>query len=163
MDAIDRWLDDAELAPAPLDTHDADVVVLGEMNHFVNEKSDFRLALASPLVERGYDVWGEELGWSDGTSAIVPRVHHDYRQACMGECGNQRGLIAPGRLDDDAVDLRSLGKGDYCVDPDAAIGKTCHCISIVRCHIEVVPGDIRAKRLTRKKSSATKLHHGLET
>ncbi len=100
MDAIDRWLDDAELAPAPLDTHDADVVVLGEMNHFVNEKSDFRLALASPLVERGYDVWGEELGWSDGTRAIVPRVHHDYRQACMGECGNQRGLIAPGRLDE---------------------------------------------------------------
>jgi erythromycin esterase-like protein len=67
MDAIDHWLDRAVLAPEQLDPADADVVVLGEMNHFVHEKSDFRLALARPLLARGFDVWGEELGWSDGS------------------------------------------------------------------------------------------------
>ena len=48
MDAIDHWLDRAVVAPQLLDPADADVVVLGEMNHFVHEKSDFRLALARP-------------------------------------------------------------------------------------------------------------------
>ena len=67
MDAIDRWLDRAAIAPSSLDPGAADVVVLGELNHFVHEKSDFRLALAPRLLELGYDVWGEELGWSDGT------------------------------------------------------------------------------------------------
>jgi len=67
MDAIDRWLDRAAIAPSSLDPGAADVVVLGELNHFVHEKSDFRLALAPRLLQLGYDVWGEELGWSDGT------------------------------------------------------------------------------------------------
>ncbi len=67
MDAIDHWLEHAVLAPEQLDPANADVEVLGEMNHFVHEKSDFRLALAPPLLARGFDVWGEELGWSDGT------------------------------------------------------------------------------------------------
>ena len=44
----------------------ADLVFLGEMNHFVHEKSDFRLLLARFLLRHGVSVFAEELGWSDG-------------------------------------------------------------------------------------------------
>src|SRR5262249_40124613 len=44
----------------------ADFVVLGELNHFVHEKSDFRLFFARYLISRGIRVFVEELGWSDG-------------------------------------------------------------------------------------------------
>jgi erythromycin esterase-like protein len=44
----------------------ADVVCLGEMNHFIHEKSDFRLFFARWLAARGWTAFAEELGWSDG-------------------------------------------------------------------------------------------------
>jgi erythromycin esterase-like protein len=77
-DAIER---DAIALPAPFDgaavdtaaldvlkgkLANADVVCLGEMNHFVHEKSDFRLYLARWLKAQGWKDFAEELGWSDG-------------------------------------------------------------------------------------------------
>ncbi len=47
----------------------ADIVVLGELNHFVHEKSDFRLFLCRYLLSRGFRTFAEELGWSDGVRA----------------------------------------------------------------------------------------------
>ena len=44
----------------------ADVVFLGETNHFVHEKSDFRLLFARHLLGRGWSGFMEEIGWSDG-------------------------------------------------------------------------------------------------
>jgi erythromycin esterase-like protein len=44
----------------------ADIVVLGELNHFVHEKSDFRLFFCRYLLSRGFTTFAEELGWSDG-------------------------------------------------------------------------------------------------
>ncbi|MFI4973602.1 MAG: hypothetical protein ACHP84_03570 [Caulobacterales bacterium] len=58
------WLDDALAG--------AQVVFLGEMNHFVHEKTDYRLLMADMLLSRGWSVFGEELGWADG------RVLQDY-------------------------------------------------------------------------------------
>jgi erythromycin esterase-like protein len=66
MDTIDRWLKDAALPLDGLDPGGAEIVVLGELNHFVHEKSDFRIAMAGLLARRGYRTYAEELGWSDG-------------------------------------------------------------------------------------------------
>jgi len=65
-DALDVWLDRAVLEPGDLDAGDAEVLVLGEFNHFIHEKADFRIAMAREARRLGFDVWGEELGWSDG-------------------------------------------------------------------------------------------------
>ncbi|WP_397398317.1 hypothetical protein, partial [Phenylobacterium sp.] len=65
-DALDAWLDRAVLRPADLDTGEAEVLVLGEFNHFVHEKGDFRIAMAGEARRLGFNVWAEELGWSDG-------------------------------------------------------------------------------------------------
>ena len=60
---------------APLDPviAQADIVSLGEMNHFVHEKSDFRLFFARYFVSRGWTSFAEELGRSDGVR--VDRFH----------------------------------------------------------------------------------------
>jgi hypothetical protein len=42
------------------------VVYLGEEDHWIHEKSDYRLMLLRYLVSRGFRYIGEELGWSDG-------------------------------------------------------------------------------------------------
>jgi erythromycin esterase-like protein len=65
-DALDAWLDRALLEPGALDTGEAEVLVLGEFNHFVHEKTDFRIAMAQQASRLGFKVWAEELGWSDG-------------------------------------------------------------------------------------------------
>lgn len=65
-DALDAWIDRAVLEPGELDAGAAEVLVLGEFNHFVHEKSDFRIAMAKEARRLGFDVWAEELGWSDG-------------------------------------------------------------------------------------------------
>lgn len=65
-DALDAWLDRAVLDPDDLDAGDAEVLVLGEFNHFVHEKTDFRIAMAKAAGRLGFGVWAEELGWSDG-------------------------------------------------------------------------------------------------
>ena len=56
----------AHIAPLAERIADSDVVALGEMNHFVHEKSDFRLLLARLLVTLGWTHFAEEIGWSDG-------------------------------------------------------------------------------------------------
>lgn len=43
----------------------ADVVLLGETDHFVHEKSDFRLLFCRHLLTRGWRSFAEELAWSD--------------------------------------------------------------------------------------------------
>ena len=65
----------------PLDGRDADieklsfldgplrgkqVVYLGEEDHWIHEKSDYRLTMLRYLISRGWRYIGEELGWSDG-------------------------------------------------------------------------------------------------
>ena len=65
-DALDAWLDRAVLEPGDLDPGRAEVLVLGEFNHFIHEKSDFRIAMAREARRLGFQVWTEELGWSDG-------------------------------------------------------------------------------------------------
>lgn len=81
-DPIVRWVEETGAALAwPLDgeTQDlqplagldaaiaaADVVAIGETDHFVHEKSDFRLLFCRYLLERGCRVFAEELAWSDG-------------------------------------------------------------------------------------------------
>ncbi|HWA60748.1 MAG TPA: hypothetical protein VG939_05205 [Caulobacteraceae bacterium] len=44
----------------------ADLVFLGEMDHFIHEKADFRLAACRWLLSRGWTSFAEELAWSDG-------------------------------------------------------------------------------------------------
>lgn len=64
--ALDAWLDQAVLEPGDLDAGDAEVLVLGEFNHFVHEKGDFRITMARQARRLGFTTWAEELGWSDG-------------------------------------------------------------------------------------------------
>jgi len=59
-------LDVGLLAPLGARLAGYDIVALGEMNHFVHEKSDFRLLLARALLPLGWTDFAEELGWSDG-------------------------------------------------------------------------------------------------
>lgn len=42
------------------------LVALGEFNHFVHEKTDFRLLFSRLLMSDGWSHFAEELGWSDG-------------------------------------------------------------------------------------------------
>jgi erythromycin esterase-like protein len=67
---------------APLDPliADADIVALGELNHFVHEKADFRLFFARYLLSRGWTNFAEELGRSDGV-----RVDRFYQSGDSGE------------------------------------------------------------------------------
>jgi len=63
--------DGATADTAPLSVLDAalagaDLVFLGEMDHFIHEKSDFRLLFARWLISRGWRSFAEELAWSDG-------------------------------------------------------------------------------------------------
>lgn len=66
MIALDRWLDHAVIPISRLDPGNAEIVFLGELNHFVHEKTDFRLLFANHFSQYGFDVFAEELGWSDG-------------------------------------------------------------------------------------------------
>jgi|SRR5579859_1134376 len=66
MASLESWLRSAVVPIDALDGGDADMVLLGELNHFVHEKSDFRLAFVNHFVRRGFDICAEELGWSDG-------------------------------------------------------------------------------------------------
>ena len=81
-DAIAKWVDahcvrlcspfngeatDPEvLALLDINIADADFVFLGETDHFVHEKADFRLLFCRYLMSRGWHSFAEELGWSDG-------------------------------------------------------------------------------------------------
>ena len=80
---IDAWLDDyairldpksyavvaedvERLAVIDAALANARLVFLGETNHFIHEKTDFRLWWLRRLARRHRLVVGEELGWSDG-------------------------------------------------------------------------------------------------
>jgi erythromycin esterase-like protein len=58
--------DPSVLAPLDARLGGADIVALGELNHFIHEKSDFRILCSRYLVSRGWRSFAEELGWSDG-------------------------------------------------------------------------------------------------
>ena len=58
--------DPALLAPLADRVKGHDIVALGEMNHFVHEKTDFRLLLTRFLLAQGWRDVFEEIGWSDG-------------------------------------------------------------------------------------------------
>ena len=53
--------------------------MLGELNHFVHEKADFRQFFSRYLLSRGLRTFAEELGWSDGVR--VERFLHGDEQA----------------------------------------------------------------------------------
>jgi erythromycin esterase-like protein len=61
-----RLADIRLLSSLDMDVKTANVIVLGELNHFVHEKSDFRQYFSRYLVSRGATHFAEELGWSDG-------------------------------------------------------------------------------------------------
>jgi erythromycin esterase-like protein len=42
------------------------ILFVGEADHWVHEKIDYRLAFAQAALAAGFDWFGEELGWSDG-------------------------------------------------------------------------------------------------
>ena len=54
------------LAPLRRRLRASRLVALGELNHFVHEKTDFRLLLARLLISEGWSHFIEELGTSDG-------------------------------------------------------------------------------------------------
>lgn len=56
----------ARLAALDRIVHGRDAVFLGELDHFVHEKADFRLLLVRYLADRGFRRLAEELSWSDG-------------------------------------------------------------------------------------------------
>jgi erythromycin esterase-like protein len=75
------WAHEHSVAIEPLDGFNTDidrfssfdgllenkrVVYLGEEDHWIHEKSDYRLLLLRYLISRGFRYIGEELGWSDG-------------------------------------------------------------------------------------------------
>jgi erythromycin esterase-like protein len=108
--AIARWVRDKGVTfDAPLDGLRADpeklgifdtllaacnTVFLGEMNHFIHEKSDYRLLLVRYLQSRGWRYYGEELSWSDGWRVREYLVGGDearlQRVATFGYKGSRR-------------------------------------------------------------------------
>jgi len=79
--AFTTWANEHALTIDPLDGLNTDidmfscldpflegkrVVYLGEEDHWIHEKNDYRLLLLRYLVARGWRYIGEELGWSDG-------------------------------------------------------------------------------------------------
>src|SRR5262249_28592532 len=83
------------LSPLDQAVAEADIVVLGELNHFVHEKSDFRLFFCRYLLSRGFRTFAEELGWSDGVR--VDRYLETgeeeglWRLPSFGYAGQKRG------------------------------------------------------------------------
>lgn len=98
-DALAAWLDNAAAGEAAWRTlapriAAADVVFLGELNHFVHEKSDFRIACAQRLARLGVSAFAEELSWSDGVRIARYLRSGDEvlfdRIALFGFTGDQR-------------------------------------------------------------------------
>jgi erythromycin esterase-like protein len=68
LPAVTAWNADTAASLAVFDPLLAgcDAVFLGEMDHFIHEKTDFRLLLVRYLVSRGWRRLAEEMSWSDG-------------------------------------------------------------------------------------------------
>ena len=45
---------------------DKRILFVGEADHWIHEKIDYRLTFAEAALPAGFDCFGEELGWSDG-------------------------------------------------------------------------------------------------
>lgn len=73
---------------------DTRVVYLGESNHFVHEKVEFRLKFLDALAARGKLVIGEELGWCDGRCVAQHILAEDdaalFRAVTFGYQGHAR-------------------------------------------------------------------------
>jgi erythromycin esterase-like protein len=78
----------------------ADIVCLGEMNHFVHEKGEFRSWLTRWLCAEGWTSVAEELGWSDGV-----RVSRYLRTGEEGEFARLPSFNYRGQLRSDRDDL----------------------------------------------------------
>lgn len=95
--ATDAWLEMPQIDPAwaAAQFDDRRVVFLGETNHFVHEKVEFRLAWLHALARRRPLVVGEELGWCDGRRVEDYILRGDdaalSRVATFGYTGHQRG------------------------------------------------------------------------
>ena len=65
---VDLWTSDTAEKLAVFDglLTGNDTVFLGEMDHFIHEKTDFRLLLIRYLAARGWTRIAEEMSWSDG-------------------------------------------------------------------------------------------------
>jgi erythromycin esterase-like protein len=85
----------ADIAPLGLldsVTGGADVVFLGELDHFVHEKSDFRMLFSRYLLARGWRSFAEELSWSDGlrVQRFLAGEGHLDRLSLFGWTGDVR-------------------------------------------------------------------------
>lgn len=71
------------------------VVYLGEEDHWIHEKNEYRILLLRYLVSRGWRFIGEELGWSDGTRIDrfigTGKPSELERIATYGYRGDERG------------------------------------------------------------------------
>ncbi|HEX2591180.1 MAG TPA: hypothetical protein VHL34_06775 [Rhizomicrobium sp.] len=77
----------------------ADFVCLGEMNHFVHEKSVFRLFFANWLIAEGWTSFAEELGWSDGVRVSRYLASGDERAFAQLPSFNYLGHLRKDRDD----------------------------------------------------------------
>ncbi len=122
--AIDRWLDQhairldpATYAPDPADVSRLAVidaalaksrlVFLGETNHFIHEKTDFRLWWLRRLALRHRLVVGEELGWSDGRDVARYLADGDGRHLDRLATFGDRSHVRPDRDDQPSGVLRA--------------------------------------------------------
>lgn len=73
---------------------DKRVVYLGEEDHWIHEKYEYRSLLLSYLISRGWHYIGEELGWSDGLRIdrylATGESSHLERIATYGYSGDKR-------------------------------------------------------------------------
>lgn len=115
--SLDRWIDDnaialdpstlepvdaARLAPVDERLREARFVFLGETNHFVREKTDFRLWWLRRIAATGrHIVLAEELSWSDG---------HDVSRYL--ETGDESALARAATFGD-----KRHERADRCDDP----------------------------------------------
>jgi erythromycin esterase-like protein len=82
IEAFKTWVHEHAVLLEPLDGANTDIeklsvldellthkriIYLGEEDHWIHEKSEYRLLLLRYLFSRGYRWVGEELGWSDGS------------------------------------------------------------------------------------------------
>jgi erythromycin esterase-like protein len=92
LQQLERWARDVACALGPVADAAADalidtalsrtnVVVLGELNHFVREKTDFRLWWLERISRKRRLVVAEELSWSDGE--WVARYLESGNPACL--------------------------------------------------------------------------------
>lgn len=98
------------LEPLKKRLRDKTLVALGEFNHFIHEKADFRLLFSRLLISLGWTQFAEELGWSDGL-----RVDRYLRTGDEGELARLPSFGYTAHLRDDRDDRPGgiLKSGSY--------------------------------------------------